>query len=207
MELVFWQSIANSTNPAEFEAYLAQFPNGVFRVLAEARLSALRGSVPGSAATPGAPPTGGRVSGAPGADSRRSAGGDSRPVPAFRAGPTCAGQSAGTACWMALSGRAGCYVWNHGLEPGATVTWTGECAGGMAQGTGTLTWTVAEGIQTDTGRLQDGQWIGHWVIRYANGDVAEGPFVDGELHGEWVIRRSDGRVDVWRFENGERVDR
>ena len=55
-ETVFWQSIANSTNPAEFEAYLAQFPNGVFRALAEARLSVLRGSVPGSAATPGSPP-------------------------------------------------------------------------------------------------------------------------------------------------------
>ena len=31
-----------STNPAEFEAYLAQFPNGVFRILAETRLAALR---------------------------------------------------------------------------------------------------------------------------------------------------------------------
>ena len=30
VEVVFWQSIANSTNPAEFEAYLSQFPNGVF---------------------------------------------------------------------------------------------------------------------------------------------------------------------------------
>ena len=30
------------TNPVEFEAYLAQFPNGVFRALAEARLAALR---------------------------------------------------------------------------------------------------------------------------------------------------------------------
>ena len=39
-ELVFWQSIANSTNPAEFEAYLEQFPNGVFRTLAQARLAA-----------------------------------------------------------------------------------------------------------------------------------------------------------------------
>ena len=27
---MFWQSIMNSTNPADFEAYLAQFPNGVF---------------------------------------------------------------------------------------------------------------------------------------------------------------------------------
>ena len=41
-ETVFWQSIMNSTNPSEFEAYLAQFPNGVFRALAEARLAALR---------------------------------------------------------------------------------------------------------------------------------------------------------------------
>ena len=41
-ENLFWQSIADSTNPAEFEAYLAQFPNGVFRALAEVRLAALR---------------------------------------------------------------------------------------------------------------------------------------------------------------------
>ena len=47
MELVFWQSIADSTNPVEFEAYLAQFPNGVFRALAEARLAALRAPSPG----------------------------------------------------------------------------------------------------------------------------------------------------------------
>ena len=42
-ENLFWQSVMNSTNPADFEAYLAQFPNGVFRVLAENRLAALRG--------------------------------------------------------------------------------------------------------------------------------------------------------------------
>ena len=32
----------NSTNPADFEAYLQQFPNGVFRALAQNRLAALR---------------------------------------------------------------------------------------------------------------------------------------------------------------------
>ena len=41
-ETVFWQSISSSTNPAEFEAYLSQFPYGVFRALAEARLEVLR---------------------------------------------------------------------------------------------------------------------------------------------------------------------
>ena len=48
LEGLFWQSMMNSTNPAEFEAYLSQFPNGVFRALAEARLAALRS--PGGAA-------------------------------------------------------------------------------------------------------------------------------------------------------------
>ena len=41
-ENLFWQSIVNSTDPADFEAYLEVFPNGVFRRLAENRLAALR---------------------------------------------------------------------------------------------------------------------------------------------------------------------
>ena len=224
VELVFWQSIANSTNPAELEAYLRRFPSGMFSELAQIRLEALRSAVgsPASGSRPGA--------GNSGAGPAIGVDGRGRTGPAFRPDQTCAGQPAGAACWMAISGRAGCYVWNHGLEPGASVTWTGECASGMAQGAGTLTWTVSEGIQTDAGRLRDGQWIGHWVIRFASGTVAEGPFVDGqrtghwveryadgtvtegsfvdgELHGEWVIRRSDGRVEVERWEHGERVDR
>ena len=197
-ETVFWQSIANSTNPAEFEAYLAQFPNGVFRALAEARLSALRGSVPGSAAT------GGQVSGAPGADSRRAAGGDSRTGPPFLAGPTCAGQPAGMACWMALAGRPGCSVWNPGLQPGATVTWTAACVDGVAQGTGTLTWTVSEGTQTETGHLQDGKYNGGWVLRFASGNVAKGPFENGEQNGHWAVRAPDGRVEEGPMVDGER---
>ena len=42
LEVIFWQSIVNSTNPSDFEAYLRQFPNGVFRALAQNRLVALR---------------------------------------------------------------------------------------------------------------------------------------------------------------------
>ena len=74
VEVVFWQSIANSTNPVEFEAYLAQFPNGVFRALAEARLAALRSpanAAPAAVGRPaggvGSPASGSRVSGAGGA--------------------------------------------------------------------------------------------------------------------------------------------
>ena len=69
-ENLFWQSIMNSTNPADFEAYLAQFPTGVFRALAQNRLTALRQPADApTAAGPrvegaGSPASGSRVSGA-----------------------------------------------------------------------------------------------------------------------------------------------
>ena len=63
-ELVFWQSIANSTNPADFEAYLRRFPNGVFTELAQNRLGTLRGPTGSAAPEPGA---GVGVAGLPGA--------------------------------------------------------------------------------------------------------------------------------------------
>ena len=77
---LFWQSIMDSTNPAEFEAYLAQFPNGVFRALAEARLAALRapvdsvpvGAVSRRADVVGSPTSASRIAG--GADAARRPG-------------------------------------------------------------------------------------------------------------------------------------
>lgn len=49
LELAFWQAIADSGDPADFEAYLAQWPNGTFAVLAANRLNRLRQAVPGHA--------------------------------------------------------------------------------------------------------------------------------------------------------------
>ncbi|MFQ5785496.1 MAG: caspase family protein [Alphaproteobacteria bacterium] len=42
IELAFWQSIEKSRNPASFEAYLEQFPEGTFAPLARARLEELK---------------------------------------------------------------------------------------------------------------------------------------------------------------------
>jgi caspase domain-containing protein/ankyrin repeat protein len=44
LDLAFWNSIKDSTNPASFEAYLQQFPNGAFSRLARVRLSELGGA-------------------------------------------------------------------------------------------------------------------------------------------------------------------
>lgn len=46
---VFWESIKDSRNSAEYKAYLEQFPAGVFAALARARLAAL-GEKPGASA-------------------------------------------------------------------------------------------------------------------------------------------------------------
>lgn len=43
VELAYWNSIVNSANPADFESYLAQYPNGRFAELAKNRLQNLKG--------------------------------------------------------------------------------------------------------------------------------------------------------------------
>ena len=45
-ELLFWDSIKQSDNPATFEAYLTQFPNGVFAGLARAKIAELESGDP-----------------------------------------------------------------------------------------------------------------------------------------------------------------
>src|SRR3954462_4775154 len=38
IEVLFWETIRNSTNPADFEEYLKQYPNGKFADLARIRI-------------------------------------------------------------------------------------------------------------------------------------------------------------------------
>ena len=141
-ENIFWQSIMNSTNPAEFQAYLAQFPNGVFRALAEARLAELR-------SPSGDPPT---------SVARRL--------------PICTKESDGDSCWMELTNQPECYVWNPNPHPNEIVTWTAECAAGTAQGTGTLTWLYDGTVERANGRVVDGRFLdGLWVVYGPDGAV------------------------------------
>jgi len=58
IELAFWQSISNSADRADYEAYLAKYPNGEFASLARNRLASLKAGKPAvpQANTPSPPP-------------------------------------------------------------------------------------------------------------------------------------------------------
>ncbi len=55
-ELAFWESIKGSTNPAEYEAYLQTFPDGVFAPLAKARIKLYSKTAPAPSAPKAAEP-------------------------------------------------------------------------------------------------------------------------------------------------------
>ena len=100
-------------------------------------------------------------------------------------------------CWMELNNQPGCYLWS--LEPHMIIStnWSGECAGGLAEGSGEITWAwgINRGNNTiSTGRLQQGRMHGQWVERWADGTVFEGLYVDSMRHGRWVARWVDGTV-------------
>ncbi|MEA3192336.1 MAG: hypothetical protein QOD26_669 [Betaproteobacteria bacterium] len=58
-EVPFWESVRDSKNPAELQAYLDQYPNGRFAGLAKVRLAALSTSPPRGSAVQPVPATAG----------------------------------------------------------------------------------------------------------------------------------------------------
>jgi hypothetical protein len=58
IDLAFWDSVKNSGNPTDFQAYLRKFPNGSFESLARSRLAALGEAAPVRLAPIAAPAAG-----------------------------------------------------------------------------------------------------------------------------------------------------
>ena len=126
-------------------------------------------------------------------------------------GPKC-GELEGTpswaSCWAEVPGQSECYVWTSVYPEWRIEDWSGGCAGNTAHGQGSLFLVSSKYADaTGTGTLVDGEQQGHWVIRYTNGLVVEGPYVDGEQQGHWVIRWARGRVDEGPLVDGERHGR
>ena len=91
-------------------------------------------------------------------------------------------------------------------DSSAKYTWSGQCGGGIIPiGKG-----VVKGVVGDTegfegsGGFVVGKRNGHWVLRYADGEVEEGLYVDNEKNGNWVIRLADGGVEEGPYVDGKR---
>ena len=121
---------------------------------------------------------------------------------------TCAGEQVTAMCWRELENKPGCYFWQHEMLAGAATTWSGACADGLAEETGTITssnhiysfdeetLTFTSSNQrhsfTATGHFRRGKPHGQWVVSSPDGGVSEGPFVGGKRNGHWVERSPDG---------------
>ena len=116
---------------------------------------------------------------------------------------TCAGQPVGSECWMEVANQPACHLWNGGLAAGATVTWSGACSDGYAQGAGRVHWRYEDGEQTWDGAYVDGRRQGDWVIQEDDGDVAQGFYVDDRRQGIWTWWFTNGDVLEAPYVNGE----
>ena len=144
---------------------------------------------------------------------------------------TCAGKPVDSSCWMALANHPECYFWNSYLQKDETMTWSGACSDGLAEGEGTLITTGYSSYNTkytteEIGHFQNGRKYGQWVVRLSEGRVMketymngilhgsyffewpkegvmeEGSYANGKKHGQWVERRSNGSVTEINYMNG-----
>ncbi len=109
--------------------------------------------------------------------------------------------------WQALENNPACVVWNPNPQEQETVTWSGACANGKAQGHGTAVWRYVEDgdwkeIRYE-GDYKDGKRDGHGVLVWTDGTRYEGDWKDGKQHGRglWVGVNGD------RYEGDYRNDK
>lgn len=90
-------------------------------------------------------------------------------------------QICGQTTWTTDS-LTGCKVYNPEPRPNETISWSGGCKNGLADGEGTLIW-YAEGKETlrVIASFSNGQANGKGKYVLTNGGVEEGYFIDGQI--------------------------
>ena len=99
---------------------------------------------------------------------------------------------------------AGCGVVNPDPKPGESITWTGGCRDGLADGPGTLQWSQGDVRGTTyVGAMSSGKLVGQGVETFTNGARFEGMFVDGRRDGHGVFTWPGGMRYDGAYERGE----
>lgn len=89
--------------------------------------------------------------------------------------------------WQQVENQPNCAVWNDNPQPKETVTWTGDCVNGRAEGHGKKTWRFLDnGTWKEdlyTGDMRSGKSHGRGVFIAASGGRYDGEWKDGKSHG------------------------
>lgn len=141
LEKLFWESVMNSRNPADFRAYLDEFPDGIFKTLARNRVQDLEAETTGGATQPC----------------------DHTPFSDTGCWTNVYDPTGAS--------RPDCLVWNPDPGTYPIATWTGDCAAGVAHGFGTLEWRQDADSWAVQGQgvLQNGFQTGHWQLTHDDG--------------------------------------
>lgn len=84
-----------------------------------------------------------------------------------------------------ITDTRGCKIWDSAPVAGESVSWTGPCPDGYADGEGTLTWYIdGQPHSTYRGELQGGHYAGRGVQTWPDGS---------RYDGEWSNDRADGQ--------------
>src|ERR1700758_5024413 len=88
--------------------------------------------------------------------------------------------------WVA-DAKSGCQVWNPNPQLEETVTWSGSCANGRAEGHGTAQWVKGGATsETDEGEWRAGRQTGKGTQSWATGRY-EGELAESEPNGQGVL--------------------
>jgi hypothetical protein len=100
--------------------------------------------------------------------------------------------------------KEGCKVYNPRPQKNETITWTGKCADGYANGGGTLTWFKSgKQNQQYTGHMKRGIPNGNGKYSFAGGAIHEGIYVHGKMEGAGQIVERGKNDSVYYFYTGE----
>ena len=116
------------------------------------------------------------------------------------------------ACWLKVTNtimtifREDCYVWTIPLTD-QTVTWSGQCRAGLADGHGKMIRKYSGESESSIGSYADGKQQGQWEVQSVDGGVWIGPFVDGKRQGQWKEWYESGAIRVGSYVDDMRQGR
>ncbi|MBS0550007.1 MAG: hypothetical protein JSR24_19815 [Proteobacteria bacterium] len=99
--------------------------------------------------------------------------------------------------------KTGCKVWDAAPDPEERVTWSGDCAGGMAEGKGTLQLFIGNkpGARYE-GDMRNGRADGHGINTLPDGTRYEGAWRNNVAHGLGTLTKPGGEKFEGNWTNG-----